>query len=53
MKYVGYTVVSSTTVKSFTLFIDAWLYAMVVLKEPCQIVGIDGEWLIKPKEHNQ
>ena len=44
--FQAYAVVSKEEVKSFCLFIDAWLYAIVDLKTDSTIVGPDGEWKI-------
>ena len=43
---------SNIFVKSFPLFVDAWLY--VVLELPCyaKIVGPDGRWTVNPPRAN-
>lgn len=51
-KVALYHVIMPNSVKSFSMFLDAWLY--VVLELPCyaKIVGPDGRWTINPPRAN-
>ena len=39
-------------IKSFGIFVDAWLYVYLELNAFARIVGADGIWSVNPGQHD-